>query len=100
MLGVSVIMPCYNAAAFLRGSLQSALAQCYAGAMEIIVADDGSTDDSRAIAASFAPRVRLVEHPGRHNRGVAAARNLALQAAQQPIVAFLDADDQWLLGHL
>jgi glycosyltransferase involved in cell wall biosynthesis len=100
MLGVSVIVPCFNAEAYLRGCLQSALAQTHDGHVEVIVADDGSTDESRQIAASYSPRVRAVRHPDGGNHGVAAARNLALRSAQHPITTFLDADDEWLPGHL
>lgn len=100
MEGVSVVVPCYNAAAHLRACLDSILNQQYPGPVEILVADDGSRDDSRAIAAHYGPPVRLLQHPGGVNKGVASTRNLCLRAASQPLIAFLDSDDIWLPGHL
>jgi len=100
MEGVSVVVPCYNAAAHLRPCLESILAQGYPGPLEILVADDGSTDGSGDVAAAFGPPVRLLRHPGGANRGVAETRNLCLREATQPLVAFLDSDDVWLPGHL
>jgi glycosyltransferase involved in cell wall biosynthesis len=88
---VSVVIPVPNAAEFLLGTIESALAQTYAP-VEVVVVDDGSTDDSGAVAASLGARVTLVEQA---NRGPAAARNSALRVARGELVAFLDADDLW-----
>src|SRR5438876_11081070 len=100
MDGVSVVIPCYNAAAHLRACVASALAQDGVGAVEVLGGDDGSADASRRIAESFGPPVRVLGHAGGRNRGVSATRNLCLRAALRPLVAFLDADDLWLPGHL
>lgn len=100
MLGVSVVIPCYNAARFIRETLDCVLAQNYDGPLEILVADDGSDDGSPEIVASYGPPVRLlVKKPGEQS-SASCARNRCLRAATQPLVAFLDADDLWLPGHL
>lgn len=92
MRTVSVLIPCHNAERWLGQAIESALAQTHAP-LEVIVADDGSTDRSRAIAASFAPRVRLIEAP---HRGGGATRNLLLEAARGEWLQYLDADDYLL----
>lgn len=92
---VSCIVPVRNGAAFLGQALQSILAQTGIS-LEVIVVDDGSSDESGQIARSFAG-VRVL-HPARG--GVAAARNEGLRSARGEYVAFLDADDIWLPGKL
>lgn len=92
---VSVIMPAYNSARFLAESVRSVQAQTFGG-WELIVVDDGSTDETAAVARGFVeadPRVRYVARP---NGGQAAARNTGLGEARGPLVAFLDSDDLWL----
>jgi len=87
---VSILIPCYNAAPWLTATLESALAQTWPQ-KEIIVVNDGSTDQSLALARPFSERgVKIIEQP---NRGAAAARNAALGAAGGDFVQFLDADD-------
>lgn len=93
---VSVIMPCYNAAPFIADALRSILAQQYPGDLEILVVDDGSTDESVSVAAAF-DRVKVL---AQQNAGAAAARNLALTQARGDVIAFLDADDLWTAGSL
>jgi glycosyltransferase involved in cell wall biosynthesis len=88
---VSVIIPCHNMAAYLAETIGSVLAQTYPAA-EILVIDDGSTDESRAVAASFGPCVSLHTKP---NGGPASARNLGMSLAQGTYLAFLDGDDLW-----
>jgi Glycosyl transferase family 2 len=88
---VSVIVPCFNAAAFLPESLGSALAQTHPP-LEIIIVDDGSTDDSAAVAAAMGGPVRVIRQD---NRGESVARNRAIDAAAGEWLAFLDADDVW-----
>lgn len=87
---VSVLIPCYNAGAYLGAALQSVLDQTYRD-FEIIVVDDGSTDDSAAVAKSFA----AVRYIHKEHSGVSATRNLAVREARGEFVTFLDADDLW-----
>ncbi len=87
---VSIIIPCHNAGRWLRATLQSALAQTWP-VTEIIVINDGSTDDSLAAARQFEPQgVRIVDQP---NHGASAARNHGLRLARGDFIQFLDADD-------
>ena len=91
---VSVVIPAFQAADTLRETLESACAQTH-GSFEIIVVDDGSTDETEAIARDVArrdPRIRVLRMP---NGGVAAARNAAIAAARGDFIAPLDADDLW-----
>lgn len=90
-LRCSVIVPVYNGAAYLATAIESVLAQTHPPA-EIIVVNDGSTDDSAAIAQSYAPRVRCVHQT---QQGPAAARNAGIDQATGNLFAFLDADDVW-----
>jgi glycosyltransferase involved in cell wall biosynthesis len=91
MQKVSVIIPNYNYGRFLRQAIQSALNQTLEP-HEIIVVDDGSTDDSKEILLSFGDSIILVEQ---ENAGVAAARNRGSEIATGGFLAFLDADDYW-----
>jgi glycosyltransferase involved in cell wall biosynthesis len=86
---VSIVIPCYNGAPFLRATIDSALAQTHP-ALEVIVVDDGSTDDSAAIASAFGSRVRVLTQA---NQGESVARNKGLAAARGDYIVFLDADD-------
>ena len=95
-MSVSVIVPAYNTGAHLAGALRSALQQSRPPT-EIIVVNDGSTDDTTAVAASFAPQVRLVRQT---NAGPASARNHGARLASGEWLAFLDADDEWLSWRL
>jgi glycosyltransferase involved in cell wall biosynthesis len=88
----SVIIPNYNNGATLARAIESVLAQTYP-AHEIIVIDDGSADDSRAVATSFGDKVRYVYQD---NAGVSAARNAGARVATGEWLAFLDADDTFL----
>ncbi len=89
---VSVIIPTYNSARYLCEALDSVLCQRYPD-YEIIVVDDGSTDDTERMIADRYPMVRyhFIE-----NRGAAAARNFGISKAEGEFIAFLDADDRWL----
>jgi len=92
---ISVVIPLYNKAAYVVRAIESALAQGEA-IREVVVVDDGSTDDSAARVEALAhPRVRLIRQA---NGGVSAARNRGIEAACGDYVAFLDADDVYLPG--
>ncbi len=95
---VSVIIPTYNCAHFLAPALESVAAQSYRP-LEVIVIDDGSTDETETVVTAFLRRTGL---PGcyrfQHNQGPSAARNHGLTLARGAWVAFLDADDVWLPG--
>lgn len=89
---ISVIVPAFNAAAFLPDALNSLLRQTHRN-LEVIVVNDGSTDDTAALLAAWCardPRVRAVHQ---QNRGLPAARNAGLSVARGDYIAFLDADD-------
>lgn len=88
---VSVVIPAFNAAPFLKEAVESVLAQSYTP-VEILVVDDGSTDATPEIARSFGEVVRLISQ---QNQGVAAARNHGLRESSGTYVCFVDADD-WL----
>jgi GT2 family glycosyltransferase len=88
---VSVIIPAYNAGQRIARAIASALAQTEP-VLEIIVVDDGSTDDTVTVASGFGPPVQVIRKP---NGGPAGARNLAARLAQGDWLAMLDADDWW-----
>lgn len=92
---VSVIMPCFNAAAFISESIESVLEQTYSN-LELLIIDDGSTDHSTEIVQEKAlqdKRVKLFQLDG--NGGAAVARNYGIHCAQGQFIAFLDSDDLW-----
>lgn len=91
---VSVIVPVYNAQKYLRKCLASILAQSYRD-LQIILVDDGSTDQSLKICRAFAEKDRRVQVFTQENRGVSAARNLGLEHVSGKYLSFVDADD-WL----
>lgn len=92
---VSVILPVYNGQDTLGQALESVLAQEY-HPLEIVVVDDGSTDNTRQIAEAF-PQVVFLSQA---NQGPSAARNRGLQAASGELIAFIDDDDLWPPGKL
>ena len=95
---VSVIIPAKNAAATIRRAIRSVIEQDYAP-IEVIVVDDGSSDDTAAIVGEYAASgVRLIRQAD--SQGAGQARNVGVAAAQGDIVAFQDADDEWLPGKL
>ncbi len=91
---VSVIIPAYNAEDFIAATIESVLAQDYP-AIEIIVVDDGSTDDSAKIVRRYQERHPSVQLIQQANSGVAAARNAGIKIARGEYIAPLDADDIW-----
>jgi glycosyltransferase involved in cell wall biosynthesis len=88
---VSVIIPTYNRSARVKRAIDSALAQTWEQ-VEIVVVDDGSTDDTSDVLAGYGDRIIAIRQ---ENKGVATARNTAMQAAQGDYFAFLDSDDIW-----
>jgi glycosyltransferase involved in cell wall biosynthesis len=93
---ISVIIPCYNAAAWIRTTLQSVFIQQGID-FEVIVVDDGSTDDGAAIVAREFPQVQLIRIT---NSGPSRARNIGTQAARGEFIQYLDADDLLAPGKL
>lgn len=95
---VSVIIPAYNAAPYIASAVDSVLGQTYQN-LEVLVIDDGSTDETRAVMAAYAadPRVR---YHYQENRGEAGARNAGLRLARGEFIALCDADDLWMPGKL
>ena len=90
---VSAVIPAYNYGHYLRAAIDSALCQTFQN-LELIVVDDGSTDDTAEIVASYTDsRVRYVYQA---NAGLSAARNTGIREARAPLIALLDADDLWL----
>ena len=93
---VSVIIPTYNRAKYLRQCIESVLSQDYPN-LEIIVVDNGSTDNTPEILASFGNKIKcLKEEKG----GASASRNKGLRAARGEFIAFLDSDDFYLPGKI
>ncbi|MEX8546204.1 MAG: glycosyltransferase family 2 protein [Mucilaginibacter sp.] len=88
---VSVIIPCYNQGIYLEKAIESILSQSYRN-FEIIVVDDGSTDQTKEVAQKYP----LVKYVYQSNQGVSAARNIGIKNSTGELVVFLDADD-WLL---
>lgn len=87
---VSVIIPAFNAEAFIGETLDSVLAQTYPN-LEVIVSDDGSTDGTRERVAAYGPRVTYVY--GKNSGGVSSPRNAGVRASRGSLLAFIDADD-------
>ncbi len=88
MPDVSIIIPTYNRAALLGSAIDSALAQ--GEGFEVIVVDDGSTDDTAILLAGYGNRIRVLRQA---NKGPSAARNLAAKAAHGDYLFFADSDD-------
>ncbi len=89
---VSVLIPAFNCSAFLRDAIESALAQSWKK-LEVIVVDDGSTDDTESVLRSFGSRVIWEKI---QNSGACVARNRAFELSQGEFIQFLDADDRLL----
>ena len=96
---VSCIIIFFNAEKFLEEAINSVFSQTYDN-WELLLVDDGSTDDSTTIALNYAEqypeKVCYFEHEGHQNRGMSASRNLGIHNAKGDYIAFLDADDIWL----
>src|SRR5690348_5760608 len=100
---VSVIIPFFNSESFLRETIESVLKQDYTN-WELLLMDDGSTDESVQIARSFAEmhpdKIFYYEHLGHQNKGLSATRNAGIRQARGELVTFIDSDDVWLPGFL
>lgn len=97
IVSFSIIIPAYNAEKCIERSIRSILRQSYKD-FEIIVVDDGSTDDTYSIASGIDdPRIRVITQ---QNQGVSAARNTGIGNSEGKFICFLDADDAWLENHL
>lgn len=93
---VSIIIPLYNQSGYVGEAIQSVLDQTFRD-YEVIIVDDGSTDNSPEVVARFGDRVRCIRQ---ENLGLAGARNTGIRAAQGELIGLLDADDQWLPNYL
>ena len=96
-LNISVIIPVYNASAFLKKAVESAIQ--FEEVKEIILVEDGSTDHSLEVCEILENEfgaVKLFQHPDKGNHGAGATRNLGLEKATGDFIAFLDADDYYL----
>ena len=95
---VSIVIPVFNRAGTVARAVRSALCQSFEN-FELILVDDGSSDDLKAaLAPIIDARVRLVRHE--RNRGTSAARNTGIRASRGELIAFLDSDDEWLPNKL
>lgn len=95
---VSVIIPTYNRAHLICRAIQSVLDQTYQE-FEVVVVDDGSTDNTEVVVLSFgSEKIRYIRHGT--NRGVAAARNTGIRNARGEYIAFQDSDDEWYSNRL
>lgn len=98
---VSVLIPLYNRASYIEETIKSVLDQEYPD-IELIVIDDGSTDGGDQICENLAAQglLTLLRHPGRVNKGQAAALNLGLTAVSGEFIAVLDSDDLYVVGKI
>lgn len=97
---ISVVIPLYNKAAHIQRALDSVLAQSCTDC-EVIVVNDGSTDGSEKIVERYTdPRIRLIHREHVNSAGGHAARNRGIAEARADLIAFMDADDEWLPEHL
>ncbi len=91
---VTVIIPSYNRASFIRETVESVLGQIYEN-IDLVVVDDGSTDGSLEILESYRDRIKLLRHEGGANKGQSASINLGMRSSEGEYIAILDSDDTW-----
>jgi glycosyltransferase involved in cell wall biosynthesis len=92
MARVSVILPVHNGASTIARAIDSVFAQSFTD-YEIVVVDDGSTDESASVLSGYGDRIRVISQS---NRGVSASRNAGMRSAAGDYIAFLDDDDEWM----
>ena len=95
---VSVIIPCYNAAAYVREAIDSALAQTYPN-VEIVVVNDGSTNNVQTVLESYIQKKSII-YIHQENKGLSGARNTGIKSSHGEFIALLDADDMFLPNKL
>lgn len=95
--GISVVIPAFNASRYIAEAIDSTLAQSLDRPLEVIVVDDGSTDDTAEVLAPYDSRIRIL---GQKNDGVSSARNLGIERCKYNLIALLDADDRMNPGRL
>ncbi len=93
---ISIVIPTYNRASFLKEAIDSVLSQTYRN-FELIVVDDNSTDDTPKLLSSYGEKIKVIK---KANKGPSAARNRGIKAAKGGWIAFLDSDDVWKPGKL
>jgi glycosyltransferase involved in cell wall biosynthesis len=96
---IGVVIPAWNAARFLRDAVESVFAQTVQPT-DLVIVDDGSTDDTGEVAASLADTFKGVRLIGQRNLGAGAARDAGIREVRGELVALLDADDRWLPNKL
>jgi len=96
---VSVVIPTYNRAHVLGRALESVLPQCGPGD-EVIIVDDGSTDSTEVVVGEYGQRSKNIKYIKVAHGGAGRARNIGMRLAAKPLVAFLDSDDEWMLGKM
>ena len=89
---VAIIIPVYNSSKFLRECIESVIAQTYEN-IEIILVNDGSTDDSLEIIELYSEKDERIRYCSTKNRGVSSARNIGLKMSESDKVVFVDSDD-------
>lgn len=95
----TVVMPAYNAAAYLSQTIESVLSQTFTD-FELIIIDDGSKDNTPAIADNYQEKDKRVKVLPQSNQGVSATRNKGINHSKSKYIAFIDADDKWLPNNL
>jgi glycosyltransferase involved in cell wall biosynthesis len=93
---VSIIIPTFNRERFIGLSIDSVLRQTYKD-FEVIVVDDGSTDNTQRVLAAYGDKIHVIRQD---NSGVSVARNRGIKAARGEWIGFLDSDDEWMPGYL
>lgn len=95
--GITVVIPTFNGASYLSEAIASALSQSADRPIQVIVVDDGSTDNTHELMSRYGSRITAIH---KENGGVSSARNLGISRAKYPLVALLDADDRMNPGRL